>query len=95
MSNRRVVIAVLTIMIGAWGLASDVASQEAAQATDDYAPPLTPWGDPDLQGIWGAGYIFTPLERPDVYEAMRRRRRCSSVRHQRSVSERGPVVGIR
>ncbi|PYR34866.1 MAG: hypothetical protein DMF89_24500 [Acidobacteria bacterium] len=24
----------------------------------------TPWGDPDLQGIWGAGYILTPLERP-------------------------------
>ena len=22
-----------------------------------------PWGDPDLEGIWGVGYIFTPLER--------------------------------
>ena len=41
------------------------ASQEAV---DDYAPSQTPWGDPDLQGIWGAGYIFTPLERPDVFE---------------------------
>lgn len=27
----------------------------------------TPWGDPKLEGIWGAGYIYTPLERPDEY----------------------------
>ena len=26
--------------------------------------PRTSWGDVDLQGIWGAGYILTPLERP-------------------------------
>jgi hypothetical protein len=24
----------------------------------------TPWGDPDMEGIWGVGYVFTPLERP-------------------------------
>src|SRR5262249_50291895 len=29
--------------------------------------PRTPWGDPDLQGIWGVGYILTPLERPDKF----------------------------
>jgi hypothetical protein len=68
MSKRRIVIAVLAVMIGVWGLASGAASQEAVEAADDYAPPQTPWGDPDLQGIWGAGYIFTPLERPDVFE---------------------------
>lgn len=68
MSKRRIVIAVLAVVIGVWGLASGVASQEAIEAADDYAPPQTPWGDPDLQGIWGAGYIFTPLERPEVFE---------------------------
>jgi hypothetical protein len=26
--------------------------------------PRTPWGDPDLQGDWNAGYLLTPLERP-------------------------------
>ena len=31
-------------------------------------PPRTPWGDPDLQGIWSSGYILTRLERPDEYE---------------------------
>ncbi len=28
----------------------------------------TPWGDPDLQGIWSPGYYLTPLERPNKYE---------------------------
>lgn len=27
----------------------------------------TPWGDPDLQGIWSSGYVEVPLERPDTY----------------------------
>lgn len=40
----------------------------AAAGQSDHAGPRTPWGDPDLQGIWGAGYILTPLERPDEYE---------------------------
>lgn len=30
------------------------------------APPRTPWGDPDLQGIWNSK-TQTPLERPDQY----------------------------
>ena len=47
---------------------SGAAAQEAVGAADEYTPPQTPWGDPDLQGIWGAGYIFTPLERPDEFE---------------------------
>ena len=27
----------------------------------------TPWGDPDLQGIWSPGYYLTPLQRPNKY----------------------------
>jgi hypothetical protein len=34
-------------------------------AADDFTPSRTPWGDPNLQGIWGLGYTFTALERPD------------------------------
>ena len=49
------------------GLLAGVAAAGAAAQSDD-AVPRTPWGDPDLQGIWGAGYILTPLERPDEYE---------------------------
>ena len=34
-------------------------------AADDFTPSRTPWGDPNLQGIWGLGYTFTALERPE------------------------------
>ena len=33
----------------------------------DYTIPRTPWGDPDLEGIWNSK-TTTPLERPDEYE---------------------------
>ncbi len=69
MNHRHVAVAgLLTVMFGVWALTAGVAGQEAASAADDYAPGQTPWGDPNLQGIWGAGYIFTPLERPDDFE---------------------------
>ena len=44
---------------------SPVPSGAEAQprAAADAATPRTPWGDPDLQGIWNNGTI-TPLERP-------------------------------
>ena len=30
------------------------------------ATPVTPWGDPDLQGVWEY-WTFTPLQRPDEF----------------------------
>jgi hypothetical protein len=44
-----------------------VAGQARAAGSDPTAVSRTSWGDPDLQGIWGAGYILTPLERPDKF----------------------------
>jgi len=35
----------------------------SAQTTGTYTAPKTPWGEPDLQGIW-SGDTLTPLERP-------------------------------
>src|SRR3989442_14555001 len=36
-----------------------------AKTAKTYTPPKTPWGDPDLQGVWpGTDMIGTPLERP-------------------------------
>ena len=36
-----------------------------AATTGGYAPPLTPWGDPDLRGTWPLDYINgTPVQRP-------------------------------
>ena len=44
--------------------------QDAGETTADAAwtAPQTPWGAPDVQGIWTSGYILTPLERPDEFE---------------------------
>ena len=35
-----------------------------AQSTNTPAPARTPWGDPDLQGVWNNGTI-TPMQRPE------------------------------
>lgn len=43
------------------------AGATTSSPTDRWTPPRTPWHDPDLQGIWSAGYILTPLERPAEY----------------------------
>ena len=39
-----------------------------SSSPDSYTMARTPWGDPDIQGIWASGYILTKLERPDEYE---------------------------
>ena len=46
-------------------LSSPAAGQAQTQA-DAFTPPLTPWGDPDLQGIF-ANATITPLERPEQF----------------------------
>jgi len=37
----------------------------ASQSADSAAAPPTPWGDPDLQGVWDFRTL-TPMERPDA-----------------------------
>ena len=37
-----------------------------AQAGAKYTPPRTPWGDPDISGLWPANDMQgTPYERPE------------------------------
>ena len=38
----------------------------AAARTGDWTPPRTPWGDPDLQGVYTSA-TYTPLERPPEF----------------------------
>jgi hypothetical protein len=45
-------------------LASQSGSSGQKPAAGNWQPAKTAWGDPDIQGIWGVGYVFTPLERP-------------------------------
>ena len=42
------------------------ASQNQASPGDAWDPPRTPWGEPDLRGIWDY-WTFTPLERPEEF----------------------------
>ena len=62
MLRRPVMVALLAGALGAPGIVSS--GQDSALGPDAWTPPLTPWGDPDLQGIWSPGYTLTPLERP-------------------------------
>jgi len=43
---------------------ADGQAPTAAKTVKTFTPPKTPWGDPDLQGVWpGTSMIGTPLER--------------------------------
>jgi hypothetical protein len=48
------------------GLVAPGAFGQTREAAATSSTPRTPWGDPDLQGLWNHGTI-TPLERPDEY----------------------------
>src|SRR5271169_3940064 len=40
----------------------------AAQSAKNWTPPKTPWGEPDLQGIWPLNHLIsTPFQRPEKY----------------------------
>src|SRR5260370_34972241 len=55
----------LTVMILLVFLAGPAIAQapKAAGTANKWTPPHTPWGDPDLQGIW-SNATLTPIERP-------------------------------
>jgi len=52
-------------------LASAVVSAQGPSPStgqNTYTPPRTPWGDPDLQGIWpGTDMVGVPFERPEQF----------------------------
>src|SRR5437867_5056899 len=58
-------IVTVTILAGAaLGQAPKVPAKAAAPAKKAAAVPKTPWGDPDLQGVWNDA-TSTPLQRPN------------------------------
>ena len=70
MRGRAYKTPVLLIAVGAALLTATIEGQSGASAQRPGAAPASnwtlsrlPWGDPDLEGIWGVGYVFTPLER--------------------------------
>jgi hypothetical protein len=68
MNHRRLALpaALAVIVAVVWLVPISAAGQAAATAApagSTYTVPRTPWGHPDLQGIWNNG-VSTPLERP-------------------------------
>ena len=50
------------------GAQTTAGASSAARAQAAYTPPRTPWGDPDLQGIWpGTEMVGVPFERPEPF----------------------------
>ena len=60
--SHRCFVAVLAV-IAVVSLSAVPAGQTRSASAGDWTPPLTPWGDPDLMGIWDFRTI-TPMERP-------------------------------
>src|SRR5712664_2805424 len=59
--SSRFLVCTITAVVGL-GLATRVNAQSSTAKTS--TPHKTPWGDPDLQGVWpGTGLIGTPLQR--------------------------------
>ena len=56
-------LAVITLLALSAGNLASAQTPKAAGIAKKWTPPKTPWGDPDLQGIWNNSTI-TPLERP-------------------------------
>jgi hypothetical protein len=58
----------IVLMVAGAGLMTvHLASQTGSNGqkpAGNWQAPKTSWGDPDIQGIWDVGYVFTPLERP-------------------------------
>jgi hypothetical protein len=66
-SSALLLAAVLTSGVDAETLSSAPVARTAS-AADTWTPSKTPWGDPDLQGIYTSDdYMNTPLERPMAY----------------------------
>ena len=67
MSRRSLamVIAAVAIVVGFAAIARQLpAGVQATADGEGWAPTRTPWGDPDLQGVW-TDATSTPLQRPD------------------------------
>ena len=86
---------VLALVAATVSLSPELAAGEAghvAETTQGTPPsdtaPRTPWGDPDLQGVW-TNATSTPMERPDERAQAARRSVRPSDQHDPSVSSVG------
>ena len=76
----------ISASVAAFVLCGVLAVPAAAQPPAGFDPPLTPWGHPDLQGIWTSnGVMGVPVEQPKEVltdEDIARRERNEALRNQ-------------
>ncbi len=54
------------------GAAPQAASAQGEGDAAGWAPPVTPWGEPDLRGMWPVDHVNqTPVQRPESYGTRR------------------------
>src|SRR5580698_10613295 len=64
----RRIPALSAICMGIGLMSGPAAAQQRQPAAKSYTPPKTPWGEPDLQGIWPLNHLIaTPFQRPEKY----------------------------
>jgi hypothetical protein len=65
-------VAVVSTFVGLLGLVAAAQTATATRPAPAYTPPRTPWGDPDLQGVFtNSNEYATPLERPKEFAGRR------------------------
>src|SRR5436309_2867272 len=67
--RRALIAAAMLVSVVPTGVAAAQsgkgAGRPSAPSANTYVPPRTPWGDPDLQGIWpSTDMVGVPFERP-------------------------------
>jgi len=63
LASMSVMVAVNVVLLIAPDPVTGQVATAAAKTSAAGTPPRTPWGEPDLQGIWDFATI-TPMERP-------------------------------
>ena len=72
MTIRFLLLSGITVLLAAWtpstAIAQSAAAEQVAPMRPGYAVPRTPWGDPDLQGIWPSiDMVRVPMQRARQY----------------------------
>lgn len=66
MIGRIVAIVAVAVAVQLWPAAAQ--EPQKSPASKNWTPPKTPWGEPDLQGIWPLNHLIaTPFQRPEKY----------------------------
>ena len=63
--KKSLLFAALVALVAVAPLAGQAPRTVRLQPDGKYKAPRTPWGDPDLQGVWpGTDFVGVPLQRP-------------------------------